>query len=45
MILNMRDPSPSPENGDFSPYVRAYWPMAGIVDEGSWTPSVVERSK
>ena len=32
-------PAPS---GDFSLYVRAYWPKAEIM-EGSWTPPAVEK--
>ena len=32
---------PAP-GGDFSLYVRAYWPKAEIV-EGSWTPPAVRR--
>ena len=33
---------PAPK-GDFSLYVRAYWPKAGILD-GSWTPPPVQRA-
>ena len=33
---------PAPQ-GDFSLYVRAYWPKAPVMD-GSWTPPAVERS-
>ena len=33
---------PAP-NGDFSLYVRAYWPKAEVM-EGSWTPPAVEKS-
>lgn len=32
---------PAPK-GDFSLYVRAYWPKAAVTD-GSWTPPAVER--
>ncbi len=35
---------PSPVDGDFSLYVRAYWPKAEIV-EGTWTPPAVERAQ
>lgn len=34
---------PAPK-GDFSLYVRCYWPDAAIT-EGKWTPPAVERSK
>jgi hypothetical protein len=34
---------PAPK-GDFSLYVRAYWPKVEVTD-GSWTPPSVERSK
>jgi hypothetical protein len=34
---------PSPK-GDFSLYVRAYWPEQSVLD-GSWTPPKVERVK
>ena len=33
---------PSP-NGDFSLYVRAYWPKAAVTD-GSWTPPAVRHT-
>jgi hypothetical protein len=33
---------PAPRNGDFSLYVRAYWPKTPILD-GSWTPPAVEK--
>jgi hypothetical protein len=33
---------PAPKDGDFSLYVRAYWPKAAITD-GSWTPPPVQR--
>jgi hypothetical protein len=33
---------PAP-NGDFSLYVRAYWPKAAVTD-GSWTPPAVQRA-
>ena len=32
---------PAPK-GDFSLYVRAYWPKAPVMD-GSWTPPAVQR--
>jgi len=31
---------PAPKGGNFSLYIRAYWPKAGITD-GSWTPPPV----
>ena len=31
---------PAPKNGDFSLYIRAYWPKVPIID-GSWTPPPV----
>jgi hypothetical protein len=34
---------PAPK-GDFSLYVRAYWPKVEVVD-GSWTPPAVEKQK
>jgi hypothetical protein len=33
---------PVPRGGDFSLYVRAYWPQVAITD-GSWTPPPVQR--
>jgi hypothetical protein len=33
---------PAPKSGDFSLYVRAYWPKAAVLD-GSWTPPPVQR--
>lgn len=33
---------PAPKGGDFSLYIRAYWPKAPIL-EGSWTPPTVEQ--
>lgn len=33
---------PSPKEGGFSLYIRAYWPKAAIT-EGSWTPPAVRR--
>ncbi len=33
---------PASKGGDFSLYVRAYWPKAAVTD-GSWTPPPVER--
>ncbi len=35
---------PAPNNGDFSLYVRAYWPKTSVMD-GTWTPPPVERGK
>jgi hypothetical protein len=32
---------PAPQ-GDFSLYVRAYWPKAAVID-GSWTPPAVAK--
>jgi hypothetical protein len=34
---------PSPRGGDFSLYVRAYWPKAAVMD-GTWTPPLVQRA-
>ena len=33
---------PAPKGGDFTLYVRAYWPKAAVMD-GSWTPPAVQR--
>lgn len=33
---------PAPKDGDFSLYVRAYWPKAAVTD-GSWTPPAVQK--
>ena len=33
---------PSPKGGDFSLYVRAYWPKSPVT-EGSWTPPAVQK--
>jgi len=33
---------PAPKDGDFSLYVRAYWPQTPVID-GSWTPPAVEK--
>jgi hypothetical protein len=33
---------PAPKQGDFSLYVRAYWPKVAVTD-GSWTPPPVQR--
>jgi hypothetical protein len=33
---------PSPKGGDFSLYVRAYWPKAAVMD-GTWTPPPVTK--
>lgn len=35
---------PSPKSGDFSLYVRAYWPEEAIT-RGQWTPPAVVKSK
>ncbi|MCB8821636.1 DUF1254 domain-containing protein [Microvirga rosea] len=35
---------PAPKGGDFSLYVRAYWPKTAIID-GSWTPPAVQQVK
>ena len=35
---------PSPKNGDFSLYLRAYWPKPEISD-GKWTPPAVTKVK
>jgi hypothetical protein len=34
---------PAPKAGDFSLYIRAYWPKAPVLD-GSWTPPPVARA-
>jgi hypothetical protein len=36
-------PLPAPKFGDFSLYVRAYWPKVAVTD-GSWTQPPVERN-
>jgi hypothetical protein len=33
---------PAPKSGDFSLYIRAYWPRTPVID-GSWTPPPVMR--
>lgn len=33
---------PAPKGGDFTLYVRAYWPKTALVD-GTWTPPAVQR--
>jgi hypothetical protein len=33
---------PSPKDGDFSLYVRSYWPRVEVTD-GSWTPPPVQK--
>ena len=33
---------PAPKTGDFSLYIRSYWPKAPITD-GSWTPPAVRK--
>jgi hypothetical protein len=33
---------PALKQGDFSLYVRAYWPKVAVID-GSWTPPAVKR--
>ena len=35
---------PAPKGGDFSIYIRAYWPKVKITD-GSWTPPAIEKAK
>lgn len=35
---------PAPKNGDFTLYIRSYWPDKTILD-GTWTPPGVERVK
>jgi hypothetical protein len=35
---------PAPKNGDFTLYIRSYWPDKAIL-EGTWTPPGVERVK
>jgi len=35
---------PAPKNGDFTLYIRSYWPEKEILD-GTWTPPGVERVK
>jgi len=35
---------PAPKNGDFTLYIRSYWPEKEIL-EGTWTPPGVERVK
>lgn len=35
---------PAPKGGDFSLYVRAYWPKTPVID-GSWSPPPVERKQ
>jgi hypothetical protein len=34
---------PAPKGGDFTLYVRAYWPKAAVID-GSWTPPQVHKT-
>ncbi|MGY8662504.1 DUF1254 domain-containing protein [Bradyrhizobium sp. UFLA05-109] len=34
---------PSPKGGDFSLYVRAYWPKSAVID-GTWAPPPVQRA-
>ena len=33
---------PAPASGDFSLYLRAYWPKPAMLD-GTWTPPPVRR--
>jgi hypothetical protein len=33
---------PAPQGGDFTLYVRAYWPTAAVID-GSWQPPAVRK--
>jgi len=35
---------PAPKEGEFSLYIRAYWPKVAITD-GSWTPPAVTRQQ
>jgi hypothetical protein len=35
---------PAPKDGDFSLYVRAYWPKSEVTD-GSWTPPAVLKTE
>jgi hypothetical protein len=35
---------PAPKNGDFTLYIRSYWPEKEIL-EGTWTPPGAERVK
>lgn len=35
---------PSPKNGEFSLYIRAYWPKEEAIN-GNWTPPAVVRAK
>ncbi len=35
---------PAPKDGDFSLYMRAYWPKVEVTG-GSWTPPAVEQAK
>jgi hypothetical protein len=34
---------PAPKDAEFSLYLRAYWPMAAIID-GSWTPPAAQKA-
>jgi len=34
---------PAPKGGDFSLYIRTYWPKAAVID-GTWTPPPVQRA-
>ena len=35
---------PAPKDGDFTLYIRSYWPEEAILD-GTWTPPGVEQMK
>jgi hypothetical protein len=35
---------PAPKNGDFSLFMRAYWPKDDVLN-GSWTPPAVVKIK
>ena len=35
---------PAPKDGQFSLYLRSYWPKVAVTD-GTWTPPPVERVK
>jgi hypothetical protein len=34
---------PAPKDGDFTLYIRAYWPKAAVID-GAWTPPPAEKT-
>ena len=35
---------PAPKNGEFSLYIRAYWPKE-VISNGQWTPPAVIKAK